>query len=84
MTINFIKVKIILITFVFVSSNSLSQVLKPASWSFKVEKGEISTSDEVILQFIVKLDDTWQLYSTNQNPEVGPQPAEINFESNES
>lgn len=81
---NLLKIQTSLIFFTLVYFNSQCQVLKPAIWNFKVEKGEAGASDEIILKFIVQLDDTWQLYSTDQNPEVGPQPAEIDFEPHNS
>ena len=80
----YMKTQVIFIIFVSIYLGSQSQALKPASWSFKVEKGEMSPNNEVILQFIVQLDDTWQLYSTNQDPEVGPLPTEIDFEPHQS
>lgn len=73
--------RIIILPFLLfvLSNNSSAQVLKPANWSFIIEGNNLKPGDEVILKLNVQLEKSWQLYSTDQNPEVGPLPAEITF-----
>lgn len=52
--------------------------LNPAHWNFNVK--ELS-SNEVELQFQLKLDDGWHIYSQKSDPN-GPIPSEYTFEDN--
>ena len=61
-----------------------AQIIEPAKWHFSVSEGEVIIGGETTLEFNVELDDTWQLYSTDLDPEVGPIPAKIEFEPHPS
>ena len=52
--------------------------LNPAHWNFNVK--ELS-SNEVELQFQLKLDEGWHIYSQKSDPN-GPIPSEYTFEDN--
>ena len=60
------------------------QILHPADWEFKVSTRQIKSGDNLELFFRVTLEDTWYIYSTDQDPEVGPLPADIAFDSHDS
>ena len=60
------------------------QVRTPARWQFSVVEDNGVVGETVTLEFKVTLDNTWYIYSTDQDPEVGPLPAEIIFEPHES
>ena len=61
-----------------------AQILRPARWSYHTSEREVEIGDEIELIFKVKLDDTWHLYSNEQDYEIGPLPTEIHFEPHES
>ncbi|GAA3605107.1 hypothetical protein Q4Q39_08935 [Flavivirga amylovorans] len=46
-----------------------AQILEPAKWSYTIQE---NSSQEIELTFKVKLDDTWYVYATDQNPDLGP------------
>ena len=56
----------------------------PARWQFSVAENRIKVGREATLRLEVELDDTWYIYSTDQDPEVGPLPTEIRFEPHKS
>ena len=54
-----------------------AQILDPADWEItpiKAKKGEVQ---EITLKVI--LEDSWYIYSNDQDPEVGPKPTQIEF-----
>ena len=56
----------------------------PAKWQFSVAENVVEIGQEATLRLEVELEDTWYIYSTDQDPEVGPLPTEIRFEPHES
>ena len=73
----------ILILFLAVSSLN-GQILTPASWEHSVSKNNASIGEEVELLFTATLDDTWFIYSSENELETGPVPAEFIFEPGDS
>ena len=61
-----------------------AQMLRPASWSYSVSDDEVKIGCEIELIFKVKMEDTWHLYSSYQDYDIGPLPTEIHFEPHES
>lgn len=74
-----------------------SQLLDPADWEFiptqvgtsaKVGISEPLESAEIgeiiALNLKVILDDSWYIYSNDQDPDVGPKPTEVLFEQHQS
>ena len=59
-----------------------AQILEPAKWQYSFDKQDTKQGDVIELVFKVKLDDTWHLYSNNQNYELGPLPTVFEFEPN--
>ncbi len=74
------KKAIKLLVFLFLMSPLASSIaqINPAHWKFNVK--ELS-ADEVELQFQLKLDAGWHIYSQKSDPN-GPIPAEFTFEDN--
>ncbi len=68
----------------FLSFVHFSQSQSPDEWSFEILENEVKVGDTVTLKVEVTLDYTWQLYSTDQNPDVGPTPTQIKFETHTS
>lgn len=54
---------------------TLSAQIDPAHWSYKVKE---LPNDEVELQFVLKLDNGWHIYSQKSDPS-GPIPSEFTF-----
>ncbi len=54
-----------------------AQILEPAKWSYIIQE---NSSKELELTFKVNLDDTWYVYATDQNPDLGPIPTSVKLE----
>ncbi|MDL2315219.1 thioredoxin family protein [Bacteroidales bacterium OttesenSCG-928-C19] len=75
--INFLTFILLLLT-TLVGTSSFAQVLEPAKWTFKTKQ---LSNNEAELQFTVKLDDSWHIYSQHSGI-MGPLP--VSFEFDES
>ncbi|GAA3605023.1 hypothetical protein GCM10022396_22880 [Flavivirga amylovorans] len=51
-----------------------AQILEPAKWFYTVQE---NSNQELELTFKVNLDDTWYVYATDQNPDLGPIPTSL-------
>ncbi len=56
-----------------------AQILHPANWQHKFAKDTVRIGDEVDLIFDVTIDETWYLYSTDFDPDLGPKVTEFTF-----
>lgn len=72
--------KPILLGLMMAAVMSLSAQINPAHWSYKVK--ELPNS-EVELQFVLKLDNGWHIYSQKSDPN-GPIPSEFTFKENKN
>ena len=74
------KTRIVLISFLallFINFSANSQIVEPVKWKFSVKQ---ISDDEVLLNVIATIDDTWHLYG--QNFETGgPIPMVFKFEN---
>ena len=61
-----------------------TQILTPAEWTYTVSSTEVKIGDEIEVIFTAKLDPTWYMYSSDQDPEVGPWPTVFEFEPNDT
>ncbi len=59
-----------------------AQILDPADWEFSQLDAKVGETQEVTLKVI--LDDSWYIYSNDQDPELGPKPTEITFAAHPS
>tara|TARA_R110002050_G_scaffold192314_7_gene327274 strand:- start:108 stop:614 length:507 start_codon:yes stop_codon:yes gene_type:complete len=75
---------VVFIFFLFTVISVPAQILKPAKWTTSVSKEKVKKGDVVELIFKIKLDDTWHLYGTVQDYDMGPKKAEFEFEPNDS
>ena len=78
---NKLKYILILCCLLFFSTIT-AQILEPAKWQFSLSKQDIKLGDSIELVFTIQLDDTWHLYSNDQNYEIGPLPTSFEFEPN--
>ena len=61
---------------------SNAQILDPADWEFSSMTAEVGETREITLSVI--LDDSWYIYSNDQDPDLGPKPTEVLFEPHPS
>lgn len=63
---------------------TVGQILTPAKWSSNSSVAQAKVGDVIELIFAAELDDTWYIYSSDQDPDVGPLPAVFTFEKDPS
>lgn len=76
--------RLIFILLLSVASQSMAQVLKPASWTYSMSNETPAVGDEVDLVFEATIDKDWYLYSTDFDPDLGPLVTEFSFEAHPS
>ena len=66
---------------------SVAQILDPADWEFMATKvgatEQLETAklgETIAINIKVILDDTWYIYSNDQDPDIGPRPTQVKFE----
>ncbi|MEO9804991.1 MAG: protein-disulfide reductase DsbD domain-containing protein [Reichenbachiella sp.] len=72
------------LVFLLLQSVAMGQILTPAKWSSGTSVDKAKVGDIVELVFTADLDDTWYIYSSDQDPNVGPLPAVFTFEKDPS
>ena len=75
------------LSYVLISLFSIAaeaQILKPATWSTKASKQNVSVGEELDLIFLVDIQEDWYLYSTDFDPDLGPMVTEFTFEPNQT
>ncbi len=70
--------------FLLLSYAGFGQILEPSSWDYDVTSRNPKIGEEIELLFNVKIDKDWYLYSSDFDPNLGPQVTEFIFEENES
>lgn len=63
---------------------TFAQIQKHSKWSYEVSKSEVEVGQTVDLIFKVEIDKDWYLYSSDFDPDLGPQVTEFEFETNDS
>ena len=77
--------KLALLTFLMLGTMAVkAQILHPANWQHKFSKDTVRIGDEVDLIFDVSIDETWYLYSTDFDPDLGPKVTEFTFAPHDS
>jgi thiol:disulfide interchange protein len=56
-----------------------AQILQPVKWSYDVSKKEVKIGEETELIFNAKIDDNWYLYSSDFDPNLGPNVTVFTF-----
>ena len=59
-----------------------AQILDPADWEYGKLTAQIGETQELTLKVI--LEESWYIYSNDQDPDVGPKPTEVTFEPHAS
>lgn len=57
-------------------------ILKPATWKYSLSKKEVTIGQTVDLIFEVAIDENWYMYSSDFDPNLGPNLTVITFEPN--
>lgn len=58
-----------------------AQILQPAKWAWHASSNEVKAGSEIDLIFRVTIDDSWYIYSNGFDPDCGPIPLSVVFES---
>lgn len=66
------------------SFNLSAQVLKPIKWASKLSTQEAKIGETIELIFTAEIEDTWYLYSTDFDPDLGPVVTTFSFKKNPS
>ena len=61
-----------------------AKFLKPISWEIELSNENPAVGDEVEIRFNSTIDDTWYLYSSDFDPDLGPMVTEFFFEENDT
>ncbi|WP_299671872.1 hypothetical protein [uncultured Polaribacter sp.] len=61
-----------------------AQILTPAKWRIEMPKKTVRVGDNVTIFFKVILTDSWYIYSSDQDPDLGPIPTSFEFEEDGS
>ena len=72
----------ITIILALIVSQGNSQILDPADWEFSMVKVRVGETQEITLTVI--LEDSWYIYSNDQDPDLGPKPTKVIFEPHPS
>jgi thiol:disulfide interchange protein DsbD len=59
-----------------------AQILKPISWKSSTSKTEVKIGEEIDFIFEARIDKDWYLYSSDFDPNLGPQVTTFEFEPN--
>lgn len=63
---------------------AMAQILQPARWSYDVSKKEVAIGEELELIFNVSIHPDWYLYSSDFDPDLGPQVTTFTFQPHDS
>ena len=69
---------IIVLVVALVSFLGHGQLLDPADWEFSDLTVKVGETQDIKLKVI--LEDSWYIYSNDQDPNVGPKPTEVVFD----
>jgi thiol:disulfide interchange protein DsbD len=68
-----------LLFFTLLALTAPAQVLKTATWTAKPAKPTVKVGETVDILFTATLKPNWHVFSSDQNPEVGPIPTSVKF-----
>lgn len=72
----------VMLLFSILACKSEAQKLTPATWKYSLSKKEVALGQTVDLIFEADIEDTWYLYSSDFDPNLGPNLTVITFEPN--
>jgi thiol:disulfide interchange protein DsbD len=67
-----------------ISLCSYAQVLKPIKWTYEPSKKEAKAGEQIDLVFTATVDKDWYLYSSDFDPDLGPQVTTFTFKPNDT
>ncbi|GAL84609.1 hypothetical protein MYP_1837 [Sporocytophaga myxococcoides] len=67
-----------------ISSSLIAQIERPVTWSTSISKKEVKAGEIVELIFTAQIKSGWYLYSSDFDPNLGPNVTEIEIEKNPS
>lgn len=70
--------------FLFSAISGFSQILEPAKWTTEISANNVELGDEIELIFKATIDPDWYLYSSDFDPNLGPQVTEFFFKENDT
>jgi len=75
-----------LFTILLLAATTLAsgQILRPISWKNVISNDQPAVGEEVDLIFNATIDDTWYLYSSDFDPDLGPMLTVFEFEENDT
>ena len=63
----------------FMAGSVTAQVLEPSKWSFSLSKSNVKIGEETEVVVRVQIEDTWYLYSSDFDPDLGPTVTTFTF-----
>lgn len=72
------------IFFLLLSLCSYAQVLKPIKWTYEPSKSEVKAGQQIDLIFTAIVEKDWYLYSSDFDPDLGPQVTTFTFKPNDT
>ncbi len=68
--------------FFLFSFTSQAQILTPTTWTVKAAKPSVKVGETVDIVFSARINPGWHVFSSDQDPNVGPLPTEVAFKKN--
>jgi thiol:disulfide interchange protein DsbD len=66
------------------SLSTYAQVLKPIKWTYEASKQEVKAGDQIDLIFTALVEKDWYVYSSDFDPDLGPQVTTFTFKPNDT
>ncbi|MEO9482785.1 MAG: thioredoxin family protein [Ekhidna sp.] len=70
--------------FALIGLATFGQILKPISWDVKLSNTSPNVGDEIEILFKASIEEDWYLYSSDFDPDLGPQVTQFFFVENDS
>ncbi|MBO9639297.1 MAG: thioredoxin family protein [Siphonobacter aquaeclarae] len=74
--------KAVILVFLFWSALAQAQVLKPYTLQFSLSRKEVKVGETVDVLIDARMNPGWHIFSSDQDPDVGPLPAVVKFKKN--
>ena len=72
------------IFFLLLSLGSYAQVLKPIKWTYEPSKKDVKAGEQIDLIFTAVVEKDWYVYSSDFDPDLGPQVTTFTFKPNDT
>ena len=64
--------------------NTSAQMLNPVAWSWKAGKTNVKVGETIEIVFTARINPGWHVFSSDQDPNVGPLPTAVDFKKNKT